>query len=31
MNLEKKEAIAWMNGRLSEERDKWEHAGENWD
>ena len=25
------EAIAWMNGRLSEERDRWEHAGENWD
>ena len=24
------EAIAWMNNRLSEERDRWEHAGENW-
>lgn len=25
------EAVAWMNGRLLEERDRWEHGGENWD
>ena len=24
-------AVAWMNGRLQEEWDRWEHAGENWD
>ncbi len=25
------EAVAWMNGRLSEEKGKWEHAGESWE
>ena len=25
------DAIAWMNDRLFEDRDKWEHAKENWD
>lgn len=25
------DAVAWMNDRLFEEREKWEHAGENWD
>ena len=25
------EAIAWMNDRLCAEKDRWEHAGENWD
>lgn len=25
------EAIRWMNGRLSEEPDKWERAQENWE
>ena len=25
------EAICWMNGRLSEEPDKWDRAQENWD
>lgn len=24
------EAVAWMNGRLSEEREKWEHSSERW-
>ena len=24
-------AVAWMNDRLSEERDRWEHAGERWE
>ena len=24
------DAIAWMNDRLFEDRDKWEHAGDNW-
>lgn len=25
------DAIAWMNDRLFEERDRWERSGENWD
>lgn len=25
------EAVAWMNSRLLEEKEKWEHAGEGWD
>lgn len=25
------EAVAWMNARLDAERDRWAHAGENWD
>lgn len=25
------EAVAWMNERLTEEWDRWDHAGENWD
>ena len=25
------EAVAWMNGRLLEEKDRWEQAGEHWD
>lgn len=25
------DAVAWMNDRLFEEKEKWEHAGENWD
>ena len=25
------DAVAWMNDRLFEEKDRWEHAGENWD
>lgn len=25
------EAVCWMNGRLSDEKDKWEHAKEGWD
>ena len=25
------EAIAWMNDRLISEKDRWEHAGDNWD
>ena len=24
------DAIAWMNDRLFEEKDKWEHAADNW-
>lgn len=24
-------AVAWMNERLVEEKNKWEHAGDNWD
>lgn len=24
------DAIAWMNDRLFQEREKWEHASENW-
>ncbi len=24
------DAVAWMNDKLFEERDKWEHAAENW-
>lgn len=24
-------AVAWMNSRFAEEREKWEHAAENWD
>lgn len=24
------DAIGWMNNRLFEEKEKWEHAGENW-
>ncbi len=24
------DAIAWMNNRLFEDKDKWERAGENW-
>ena len=24
------DAIAWMNDRLFEDRDKWEHASDNW-
>lgn len=25
------DAVSWMNNRLFEEKEKWEHAGENWD
>lgn len=25
------EAVRWMNDRLSQEKDKWEQAGEGWD
>ena len=25
------DAVAWMNERLVEEKDKWGHAGDNWD
>lgn len=25
------EAVAWMNKKLSEEKDRWEHAGDHWD
>ncbi len=25
------DAVAWMNDRLFEEKDKWDNAGENWD
>jgi len=25
------EAVAWMNDRLTEEKGRWEQAGENWD
>lgn len=25
------DAVAWMNDRLFEEKEKWEHAGDNWD
>ena len=25
------DAVAWMNDRLFEEKDRWEHAGEKWD
>lgn len=25
------EAVAWMNARLAEEKDRWERAGEGWD
>lgn len=25
------DAVSWMNDRLFEEKEKWEHAGENWD
>jgi len=25
------DAVAWMNSRLQDELDRWEHAGENWD
>lgn len=24
-------AVAWMNEKLDKEKDKWEHAGDNWD
>lgn len=24
------DAVAWMNDRLFEDKDKWEHAAENW-
>ena len=24
------DSISWMNDRLEEEKDKWEHAAENW-
>ncbi|MCR5755498.1 MAG: hypothetical protein K6G30_11905 [Acetatifactor sp.] len=24
------DAVAWMNDRLFEDKDKWEHASENW-
>lgn len=26
-----KEAVAWMNDRLSEEKGRWEHAAQRWD
>ncbi len=25
------DAVAWMNDRLFEEKERWEHAGEHWD
>jgi len=25
------DAVAWMNNKLFEEKEKWEHAGEHWD
>ncbi len=25
------EAVAWMNGRLLEEKEKWEHSKDGWD
>ena len=25
------DAVDWMNGKLSEEKDKWEHAAERWE
>ena len=25
------DAIGWMNDRLFEDKEKWEHAAENWD
>lgn len=25
------DAVAWMNDRLFEEKDRWQHAGERWD
>lgn len=25
------DAVAWMNNRLFEEKDRWERSGENWD
>lgn len=25
------DAVAWMNDRLFEEKDRWKHAGERWD
>lgn len=25
------DAVAWMNDRLFEEKDKWSHASDNWD
>lgn len=25
------DAVAWMNNRLFDEKDRWEHSGENWD
>ena len=25
------DAVAWMNDRLFEERDRWSHAGEHWE
>lgn len=25
------DAVAWMNNRLFEEKDRWKHAGERWD
>lgn len=26
-----RDAVDWMNNRLFEGKEKWEHAGENWD
>lgn len=26
-----RDAVAWMNDRLFEEKEKWDHAGDHWD